>query len=151
MPTPGTRFANRQPMLSQECPSTAPPHERTPSRVSVLIVEDERTSRTALSRLLEQSGYANQAVGSAEEALQVIRQSGAPRVALVDFNLPGMSGLELIEKLPRIDPSVLIVLTTAAGGQPLLDRVHACGVEYLRKPLDFERLLGLLGGAHSGD
>ena len=113
---------------------------------SVLIVEDERSSRTALSRLLAQSGYDNQAVATAEDALQLIQRSGVPRVALVDLNLPGMSGLDLIEKLSRIDPSVVIVLTTAAAGEPLMDRVRDFGVEYLRKPLDFNRLLGLLGG-----
>jgi CheY-like chemotaxis protein len=138
-------------MLSHDYARPGPPPGSTSSRVPVLIVEDEQASRTALSRLLQQSGYANQAVGSAEEALQVIRRSGVPRVALVDFNLPGMNGLDLIEKLSRIDPPVLIVLTTAAGGESLLDRVQAAGVEYLRKPLDFERLLGLLDATKRGN
>ena len=137
-------------MLSQDYPSPGLPHDGDPrdhtDPSSVLIVEDERTSRTALSRLLAQSGYDNQAVASGEDALRLIRRSGVPRVALVDLNLPGMSGLDLIEKLSRIDPSVQIVLTTAAAGEPLMDRVRDFGVEYLRKPLDFNRLLGLLGG-----
>jgi DNA-binding NtrC family response regulator len=137
-------------MLSQDYPSPGLPQDRDDgghtNPASVLIVEDERSSRTALSRLLAQSGYDNQAVASAEDALQLIRRSGVPRVALVDLNLPGMSGLDLIEKLSRIDPAVVIVLTTAAGGEPLMERVRDFGVEYLRKPLDFNRLLGLLGG-----
>ena len=138
-------------MLSQDYPSPGLTHEtdaqpfEPAQRVPVLIVEDEQSSRRALSRLLQQCGYANRAVGSAEEALQLIRHGDVPRVAVVDLNLPGMSGLDLIDKLSRIDPSVMIVLTTAAGGQSLLDRVHASGIEYLRKPLDFNRLLGLLG------
>jgi DNA-binding NtrC family response regulator len=135
-------------MLSHDFPSPGLPHGDIghADPASVLIVEDERASRTALSRLLAQSGYDNQAVGSAEDALRLIRRNGAPRVALVDLNLPGMNGLELIEKLSRIDPSVVIVLTTAAAGEPLMDRLRDFGVEYLRKPLDFNRLLGLLGG-----
>ena len=136
-------------MLSQNYPSPGLPHDGSngqPHPASVLIVEDEPASRTALSRLLAQSGYDNQAVASAEDALQLIRRRGVPRVALVDLNLPGMSGLDLIERLSRIDPSVVIVLTTAAAGEPLMDRVRDFGVEYLRKPLDFNRLLGLLGG-----
>jgi two-component system response regulator AtoC len=148
-------------MYSQHYPSPGLPHngdlgpqtsraaggrDAVPARAPVLIVEDEQSSRTALSRLLSQSGYENQAVATGEDALQLIRRGGLPRVALVDLNLPGMSGLDLVEKLSRIDPSLLIVLTTAAGGEPLLDRVRECGVEYLRKPLDFNRLLGLLGG-----
>jgi DNA-binding NtrC family response regulator len=137
-------------MLSQDYLSPGRPHngdsDGRAGRASVLIVEDERASRTALSRLLARSGYDNQAVASAEDALRLIRRSGVPRVALVDLNLPGMSGFELIERLSRIDPSVVIVLTTAAAGEPLMERVRDFGVEYLRKPLDFNRLLGLLGG-----
>src|SRR5687767_15857832 len=128
-------------MLSQDYLSPGLPHngdsDGRAGRASVLIVEDERASRTALSRLLARSGYDNQAVASAEDALRLIRRSGAPRVALVDLNLPGMSGFELIERLSRIDPSVVIVLTTAAAGEPLMERVRDFGVEYLRKPLDF--------------
>jgi CheY-like chemotaxis protein len=136
-------------MLSKDYPTPGGPYDGATDdedgRSSVLIVEDERASRTALSRLLAQSGYDNRAVATAEDALQLVRRSGVPRVALVDLNLPGMSGLELIEKLSRIDPSVQIVLTTAAAGEPLMERLRDSGVEYLRKPLDFNRLLGLLG------
>ena len=137
-------------MLLQDYPSPGlmpSPPPAPPRPLPVLIVEDEPSSRTALSRLLRQSGYANRAVGSAEEALQLIRDSGVPRVALVDLNLPGMSGLDLIDRMSRIDPSVRSVLTTASGGDALLERVSEYGVQYLRKPLDFNRLLGLLGGA----
>jgi DNA-binding NtrC family response regulator len=136
-------------MLSKDHPSPGLPYDGGghAGPALVLIVEDERSSRTALSRLLAQSGYDNQAVASGEDALRLIRRSGVPRVALVDLNLPGMSGLELIEKLSRIDPSVQIVLTTAADGDRVMERVRDFGVEYLRKPLDFNRLLGLLGGS----
>jgi CheY-like chemotaxis protein len=149
--TVGTRFAKQlRVMLSQNHPSPGLPPDGDAGHTDpapVLIVEDERSSRTALSRLLSQSGYDNDAVASAEDALQLIRRCGVPRFALVDLNLPGMSGLDLIEKLSRIDPSVVIVLTTAAAGEPLMERVRDFGVEYLRKPLDFNRLLGLLGGS----
>lgn len=114
-------------------------------RPNVLIVEDERVSRRALTALMAASGYATEAAGSAEEALDAVRAEGVhPDIALVDLDLPGMNGLELIGQLTRIEPSVFPVLITAANGESLASHLREQGVAYLRKPLDFSRLLSLL-------
>jgi CheY-like chemotaxis protein len=117
----------------------------TPGGPNVLIVEDERVSRRALTALMSASGYVTEAAGSAEEALDVMRAEGVhPDIALVDLDLPGMNGLELIGQLTRLEPSVFPVLITAANGEKLAERLAEQGVAYLRKPLDFSRLLTLL-------
>lgn len=114
-------------------------------RPNVLIVEDERVSRRALAVLMSASGYRTEATGSAEEALDAVRAEGVhPDIALVDLDLPGMNGLELISQLTRIDPAVFAVLITAAHCDNLANVLHELGVAYLRKPLDFSRLLLLL-------
>ena len=93
------------------------------------------------------SGYETEAAGSAEEALAVVRQDGVrPDIALVDLDLPGMNGLDLIGQLTRHDPSVFPVLITAANGENLAGVLEARGVAYMRKPVDFGRLLSLLDG-----
>ncbi len=56
-----------------------------------------------------------------------------------------MNGLELIGKLVRMEPGVFPVLITAANGEKLSETLHERGVAYLRKPVDFKRLLALLG------
>src|SRR3954471_10758494 len=71
-----------------------------PAPPAILIVEDDRISRKALALLLSRSGYGVEAVGSAEDALHLADdltgEGRMPRVALVDVDLPGMSGLDLI-------------------------------------------------------
>jgi len=114
------------------------------SPADVLIVEDESVSRRALTSLLASSGYTPAAYESAEEALEDVDGGPLPRVALVDVDLPGMSGLDLAARLEQIDPQVRTVLITATEGDRIdrFRQVH--GVHYLRKPLDFPRLLSLL-------
>ena len=115
-----------------------------PHRSVVLLVEDERISRRALTALLSASGYATQAVASAEEALKVMNRGEMPDVALIDLNLPGMNGLDLIERLEQLDPGVFPVLITATGTDALNQALNGRRVAYMRKPLDFDRLLTVI-------
>ena len=133
-------------MISQETFSTegAARQQRLSSRPRVLLVEDERVSRRALSALLVASGYPTQAVGTAEEALQLLNGTPLPRIALVDFNLPGMSGLDLIEQLEKLDPDVFPVLITAQGGERMRESLRSRRVAYMQKPINFDQLLTVL-------
>ena len=110
----------------------------------VLIVEDEQSSRRALSLLLCRCGFRPQTFGTAEEALIWLRGGGHPQVAVVDLDLPGMDGVELIEKLALISPTTRSVLVTATDEDTLARRTRWHDVNYLRKPIDFESLLSLL-------
>jgi two-component system response regulator FlrC len=115
------------------------------ARANVMIVEDERVSRTALAALMSASGYETEALGSAEEALTAVEAGVRPDIALVDLDLPGMNGLDFIGQLTELDPGVFPVLITAANGDNLARLLEQRGVAYLRKPLDFDRLMSLLG------
>ncbi|HEV2296219.1 MAG TPA: response regulator [Tepidisphaeraceae bacterium] len=115
----------------------------------VLIVEDERVSRKALALLLDACGYRTVAAGSAEEALRLLTSDDAPDIALVDVDLPGMSGLELAELLEVSKPRMFTVLITAAEGDRIRNFLREHPVAYLRKPLDFDHLLDLLSEIHA--
>jgi len=107
----------------------------------VLIVEDESVARRAMASLLASSGYHPAAYESAEEALEFVAGGEPPPVALVDVDLPGMSGLDLIERLKELHPNLVAVLITAAEGDRI-DRFRSRHrVIYFRKPVDFGRLL----------
>ncbi|MGH7213787.1 MAG: response regulator [Tepidisphaeraceae bacterium] len=114
----------------------------------ILVVEDEDVSRRALARLLEQSGYDAMAVRSAEEALRFLKQGNRPDAALVDFNLPGMNGGELIRRLKGAIPDVLSVLMTASASEYLDWDAQLPDRHYMRKPLEFSRVLSLLNESH---
>lgn len=114
-----------------------------PAIQQVLVVEDDPVARRALKRLLSATGFITHAVATAEEALCYLNGHNAPLIALIDLDLPGISGLELIRQLEQSNPAVIPVLITAAGperldGQPRQPR------HYIRKPLDFQYLLDVL-------
>jgi len=120
----------------------------TTRRPSVVIVEDEETSRRALSVLLSLCGYQPQAFASAEDALRFLKGRAFPQVVLIDLDLPGMSGLDLIRRLKKLEPSVFPILITASDDDTLAAQLRGLPVVYLRKPVDFDVLLALLNEQH---
>lgn len=109
----------------------------------VLVVEDEHVSRKALTTLLASSGFHPKAFGSAEDALRQVDDQ-SPAIALVDVDLPGMSGLDFVDKLEKLCPHVRAVLITAAAGERIDRFMQNHAVMYLRKPLNYPQLLQLL-------
>jgi len=114
--------------------------------VMVLIVEDEAMSRRALSSLLGVLGYTIVATSSAEEALRLIRAGASPEFALVDLDLPGMSGIELIPKLRLLRPDIQSVIISATYRERLEKAGDDLNVPFLSKPLHLPDLLELLRG-----
>ena len=133
--------------MYRDAPNLAAAPREDARRAGVLIVEDERVARRALTALLAASGYEIAAAGSAEEAIRILEESSDhphPRVALVDLNLPGMNGLDFINRLERMDPAVFPVLMTAAGDEVVGEAVRDRNLVYLRKPLDVAELLTVI-------
>lgn len=110
----------------------------------VLLVEDEEISRRALATLLQAKGFITKTAASAEEALQLLTHGAHPRLALVDLDLPGMNGLQLIDELAHQQPAIPAVLITASSLERLEQMVGDSRLAYLRKPLDLGRLMKLL-------
>jgi two-component system, OmpR family, sensor histidine kinase TorS len=117
--------------------------------IRILIVEDEQVSRRALGLLLENCGYRVQLAESAEEALQLLQQRLRPDVILLDIDLPGMSGLELLSLLNTTAPDVVPLLLTSWDQEHVLNAVDR-GVGYIRKPIDIKELLSALGNSTDG-
>jgi CheY-like chemotaxis protein len=112
---------------------------------NILIVEDEDISRRALAMLLSASGYETEAVDSGEKALDVLAEGRVPRAALIDLDLPGMSGEELLRQIVRKSPSILPVLITAADRERIDALRQDHQVQCIRKPVDIQGLLSMLG------
>ncbi len=108
-----------------------------------MIVEDDRSSRIALSALLRSCGYHIRAASSAEEALNALKVN-YPSVIIVDLNLPGMDGMQLIRLLQEADAAIFPILVSANEVDAALSQLRQYGVTYLRKPIDFDDLLRLV-------
>lgn len=118
--------------------------EATNLNLSVLVVEDESVARTALDKLLTRSGFNTVSVGSGEEALRFLNDHEGPNVALIDLDLPGMNGAELLKRLRDLRPDTHAVIMTATSADRVRELIDDNQVPHLRKPLDFRMLLRVL-------
>lgn len=110
--------------------------------MKILLVEDEDDSRQALRRLIELRGHQVNAVASAEEAERALAEESFPFLIL-DWMLPGKSGLELCRELrQRTDgDEMFVLLITGKGDREDLEQALAAGAnDYLTKPIDLSRL-----------
>ncbi len=116
------------------------PNGAAPPAARVLVVDDDENNLGALASLLCQEGYAVDVVGRGDEALRMIH-AGAPDVLLTDLRMPGMDGVELIERAREYDPELVAILMTAFSDVECAIRaLHAGAEDYLVKPLHIEEL-----------
>ena len=110
---------------------------------SILVVEDEPEIRELLSFTLARAGYEARGAESAEQALQML-DDGIPHVMLVDWMLPGMSGVELARRLRQeeLTADVPIIMLTARGEEADKLKSFASGIDdYITKPFSPRELL----------
>ncbi len=113
------------------------------SKLSVLVVEDEEAIREMLMMVLEQSDLQVTAVENAEEALRVLADQ-LPDLILLDWMLPGISGVELARRLKKDDiyKDLPIILLTARGEEE--DKVKGLEIgadDYMTKPFSPKELI----------
>jgi CheY-like chemotaxis protein len=111
----------------------------------ILVVEDDERSRRLLRDVLTYHGYAVEEAQTGEEALRAARLA-LPDAALLDIQLPGLNGFELLAALrglPGADFPVLAV--TASVMDHDRKRILAAGFDaYVAKPVNIRQLLGIL-------
>jgi two-component system response regulator RegA len=108
---------------------------------SILIIEDDDTLSATLLRALKRRGYEAVAAKSSAAALGRA-QTHAPDRVVLDLNLAGESGLNLIPRLLEINPACrIVVLTGYASITTAVDAIKLGAVQYLAKPVDVTTLL----------
>ncbi len=111
--------------------------------MKILIAEDEPVSRRLLCAFLEKQGYDVVATGSGQEAWDVLQSASPPRLALLDWMMPEIDGLEICKRLrsPVERPYTFILLLTSRDTKVDLIRGFEAGADdYLTKPFDPEEL-----------
>ena len=115
----------------------------------ILLVDDDERLRERLSQALVRRGYAVRSAGNYDEALAIARQT-SPELAVVDLNMPGPSGLELLRALMELDPETRIVVLTGYGSiATTIDAMRLGAVYYLQKPADAEEILAAFARAEA--
>ncbi len=106
----------------------------------ILIVDDEESMRFFLSEAFKKEGYEYQSVANGAAALKAMEQN-PPDVAVLDYNMPGMNGLETFKKIRALRPQTVGVLMTAFGDNNLAYESMENGMfDYFTKPFDLNEM-----------
>lgn len=132
-------------------PATFDPHpsnrveETMPMKnLKVLIADDERELRESISSTLTHMGFQTVLASDGEEAVRMAQEVG-PAIAILDVNMPKLTGLEALKAIKENDPSILVLMITAHGN--VSDAVVALkegAYNYIEKPLKENHLRELV-------
>ncbi len=111
--------------------------------MKVLIAEDDLIPRMMLQGTLTDWGYEVIALADGEEALRAFQADGAPKLGILDWGLPGMSGVEVcrhVRARPAADPPYLLLLTGRDAPADVVAGLESGADDYVVKPFDPEEL-----------
>ncbi len=107
----------------------------------VIVAEDDPVSRELVRTLLEKWGYRVIVTSDGREAMEAIRAQTTPALAVIDWMMPGMDGIELCQRVREANKVLYIILLTARGGKErLIEGLEAGADDYLMKPFDKDEL-----------
>ncbi len=114
------------------------------NNLDILIVEDELFQREMLRDFLRKAGHRATEAESGEKALQLL-EKGCFDLMLMDFRMPGMNGIETLQKVKTIDPEIDVVIMTAYGTvETTVAAMKAGAGDYITKPMDLDELAMLI-------
>ena len=106
----------------------------------VLVVDDEAAIRFAFEQFLRDEGYEALLAENSDEALKLL-QDTIPDLVFLDYRLPGMDGIHVLEKIRRQQPGLPVIFMTAFGAMEVAIKAMQLGAyEYLTKPLDLDQV-----------
>ena len=123
------------------------------SALNILLVDDDRNLVTTLSHGLRKAMLNAISVAvcfSGSEALSMLATQRFD-VVISDFNMPGVSGFELLNKIRQDHREMILVLITAYGTDALEGEVHRLGIGYITKPFEPSRLVQIIHGLIRGE
>lgn len=123
-----------------ECKLTLSSSLREP-RITILVAEDDPVSRELICTRLAKWGYDVIAAQDGSEAMTVLREKNAPSLAILDWMMPEMDGLEICRRVREVNRVVyLILLSARASKADVVEGLTAGADDYLIKPFDKDEL-----------
>jgi DNA-binding NtrC family response regulator len=119
----------------------------TPTKL--LVIDDDRQTLEVISDSLAAEGLEISTAEDAETGFELFLQN-RPRLVLLDFVLPGVTGTELLERMIATDPAVNVILITGHySTESAIEAIQKGACDYLTKPLDMRRLRDRIGSVLS--
>ena len=109
-------------------------------KAKILVVDDEHLIRWSLEQSLRKQGYEVQTAASGEEALRQLQEE-TPDLMLLDIQLPGMDGLEVLSRAKEFDEELIVIMVTALGVLETAVKAMRMGAhDYINKPFNLDEL-----------
>jgi sigma-B regulation protein RsbU (phosphoserine phosphatase) len=109
----------------------------------ILIAEDDITSRTLLKHMLAEWGYEVIVTKDGNEAWKALQAEEAPRLAILDWVMPRLDGVEVCRKVRQLDvpnPTYIILLTSRSSKKDIVAGLEAGADDYIGKPYETDEL-----------
>lgn len=117
------------------------------SKIRVLLVDDEEDYVKAMAERMDMRDLQSRVALSGEEALQIL-ESEPPDVIVLDLRMPGMQGMEVLERVKEHHPHIQVIILTGHGGEKEEKEARRLGAfEYLQKPADTGALVDIIQSA----
>lgn len=114
----------------------------------VLLVDDEEDFVKTLSERVCMRDIESSVALNGEEALSMLQQE-VPDVMVLDLNMPGIGGMEVLSRVREVCPQVQVIILTGHGTEKDGEQAKRLGAfEYLQKPVDLERLIRTMKAAY---
>jgi len=111
--------------------------------MEILIAEDDATSRKVLESALRQWGYGVVSLSRGDEALAALLRPECPPLAILDWMMPEISGIDICRRLratEKPNPPYLILLTALGSRDAVVEGLQSGADDYVAKPFDAEEL-----------
>jgi len=131
-----------QPVVDTELVAQISPSDRVRAKLNILVVDDDEGVRRFVAEGLESFGYRITQAASGVEAVTML-DVALPDVMIVDFAMPGMSGIELAEEARRRAPDLPIIMVTGYAEEGVSADTSLI-THIVRKPFKIDALVGVL-------
>ena len=113
-------------------------------KLNILVVEDGKSQRELLSSFLKDEGHEVLEAENGEKALKKVKENYFD-LLLLDYRMPEMDGMKVLEEIKRINPEIDIIMMTAYGTiETAVNAMKAGAADYITKPIELQELLILI-------
>ncbi|HEX6163255.1 MAG TPA: response regulator [Vicinamibacterales bacterium] len=112
--------------------------------LQVLVADDEAVSRTVVGAMLKKAGYPVVFAPDGQQAFQTLDSDDPPAIALLDWEMPGLQGPEVVQKIRTKDtqtPTYVILLTSRDSSADIVQGLRAGADDYVTKPANEDELI----------
>jgi signal transduction histidine kinase len=117
-------------------------HNRQDTTLStpILIVDDEPSGLEGLKEFLEDEGYQVHLASDGQEALKLFHEF-TPELVVTDLRMPGMSGIDVIRRIKKLNRNTAVIVITAYGSlDSAVDAIRLNVFDFLQKPIELDQL-----------